>query len=96
MAMFMGERASALVEDDVGIREREEGSVVSVSVSLPEDASSSQLSATGADLVLDLVVCGGLGESLSFERVFATSAHLLELGRGWERGVSRAYQLPMV
>jgi hypothetical protein len=72
---------SGFVEEEVVLRdsgcELESVEAASVSVSLPEeDSSSSQDSATGADLGLARVLAGDLVESVRWERVSATSTVL--------------------
>jgi len=94
VVVFMGERFSPFEELEVGIRDRE-AEVVSVSVSLPEEASS-QLSATGVDLGFEVLLCGALVEMLSLERVLTTSRNSLVVTHvTCEMGLN-AYQLPMV
>jgi hypothetical protein len=94
VVVFMGERFSPLEELEVGIRDRE-AEVVSVSVSLPEEASS-QLSATGVGLDFEAVVCGALVDMLSLESVLTTSVNSLAMARVTFQMGFNACQLPMV
>lgn len=94
VVVFMGERFSPFEELEVGIRDREAG-VVSVSVSLPEEASS-QLSAIELDLGFEAVLCGALVEILSLERVFTTSRISSVVVRVTCELGFNAYRSPMV